>query len=297
MLQGSGPGEGEGVGGGAAGGGETGGSGTGGAGRQREGGHRYIEIVEAPADAMSFRWDFHDLADRVGQTLQEAEDALRLEQAVYGLDSLDEIKLHQLIVRGLSRWYMVQREAHYPSAVAKKRSQRSRCDMVITPKGRPLKTSEEPDLFTPPNPCPPEEALWLEIKSAYQYRDVATRHGGYGGQWKTGLVEDVKKLRGDERIYEAGLMLVVFNESQEVLAKDLELFDEHLEGQGLVGPRTGEVDGGLRGGLRSVVGVGGLGGVGADSAFRHVRSVRITERMGHRLATVALWPVVQRPRG
>lgn len=222
-----------------------------------------VEVVEAE---MPMRWDFHDLADRLGAVVQEGEDALRLEQAVYGLDSLDEVRLHQFLVRGLSRWYTVQREVGYPSMWGKKRNARQRCDLVVSPLGRPLKVGDELDLFTPADAVSAEDALWLEVKVAYQFRDVATTHGGYAGQWKTGVVEDLKKMAADKRIKEGGLLMIVFNESEEILAKDLELFEEHLTLQGFSGMGSG----------------------------RHVRSVRITERMGHRLASLALWPVVQR---
>ena len=38
------------------------------------------EMSEAPR--MSLKWDFCTLADHLGQSLREAEDELRLEQAV-----------------------------------------------------------------------------------------------------------------------------------------------------------------------------------------------------------------------
>jgi hypothetical protein len=210
------------------------------------------------------RWDFFDLTASLGDALQQAEDALRLEQAVYGLDSMDEVRLQGVLAEALARRSTVAREVYYPSAPAKRKSARPRCDLVLTPFGRELRTSDEPDLFTPADACPPQEALWLEVKAAYQFRDVATRHDGYGGTWKTGVVDDLKKMSADPKIREAGLVLVVFNESEEVLAKDLQLFEDHLVTQGVV------------------------------AGFRHVRSVRITERMGHRFASVAVWPTVQR---
>jgi hypothetical protein len=226
---------------------------------------------------MSNRWDLRELADRLGETLQGAEDAFRLEQAVYGLDSLDEVRLHQLMVRGLSRWYTVLREAYYPSSASgggvRKRSGRPRCDLVITPHGRPLRTSDEPDLFTPADAVPPEEALWVEVKSAYQFKDVATTDSNYAGQWRQGVVDDLKKMLADSRIHEAAMLLVVFNESEEVLAKDLELFQDHLSSQKVLGPMVTQV---------------------SLSSARHVRSVRITDRMGHRLASVAVWPTMVR---
>ena len=144
---------------------------------------------------------------------------------------------------------------------------------MLTPLGKPL----EPDVFpeatlfdlpaagqAPIEYCKPAEALWLEVKVAYQFREGGVRHGGYGAQWRQSVVADLRKMEAEPLIREAGLLLVVFNESREILDKDLELFEDVLA--------TKEV----------------LAG------FRHVRSVEILDRIGHRLCTVALWPTIQR---
>jgi hypothetical protein len=209
---------------------------------------------------MALLWDFSTVADDVGEALRLLEEDLRLEQAVYGLDSKDELELHKLISEKLQARYEVAREVHYPSSAGKKLTHRSRCDLVLTKKGRPLKLdSKPPTLFDPP-----EQALWLEMKVAYQFRELGVRHGGYGNQWRSAVVEDLRKMEAETMIHEAGLLLVVFNESAEILEKDLELFETVLmEKEVLAG-------------------------------FRQVRSVPIWERMGHRLCTAALWPTVQR---
>jgi hypothetical protein len=110
----------------------------------------------------------------------------------------------------------------------------------------------------------PDEALWLEVKVAYQFREGGVRHGGYGAQWRTRVVEDLQKMEADPLIKSAGLVLIVFNESQQILDKDLELFENVLA-------------------MKEVL-----------AGFRHVRSVPILDRIGHRLCSVALWPTVQR---
>ncbi len=71
-------------------------------------------------------------------------------------------------------------------------------------------------------------------------------------------------MEGDELIKEAGLVLIVFNESQVILEKDLELFEEVLARKEVL------------------------------AGYRHVRSIPILERIGHRLCTIALWPTIQR---
>jgi hypothetical protein len=58
--------------------------------------------------------------------------------------------------------------------------------------------------------------------------------------------------------------LIVFNESREVLEKDLELFEDVLAQKEVL------------------------------AGFRQVRIVDIWERMGHRMCSVAVWPTTQR---
>ncbi|MGD0771064.1 MAG: hypothetical protein ABSB42_23000 [Tepidisphaeraceae bacterium] len=214
---------------------------------------------------MPLRWDFVELIDRLHQLFLSAENELRLEQAVYGLDVRDERELQSLMAQRLGGHYQVAREVHYPSTVGRKLTHRQRCDMVLTPLGRPLRLdSAPPTLFDPANLAAPEEALWLEVKIAYQFREGGIRHGGYGGQWRNAVVDDLRKMEAEPRILEAGLLLVVFNESAVVLEKDLELFENILARKEVL------------------------------AGFRQVRSVEILDRIGHRLCTVALWPTIQR---
>lgn len=210
-------------------------------------------------------WDFSTVADRLGQAVDGAEADLRLEQAVYGLDAKDELTIQGLLAEGLKLHYWVGRETYYPSSAGKKLSHRKRCDLVLTPLGRPLRIdSAPPSLFDPPDLATPAEALWLEVKVAYQFREGGARHGGYGTQWRTKVVEDLKKMEAEPLIREAGLVLVVFNESREILEKDLELFENVLAQKEVL------------------------------AGFRQVRSTPILDRIGHRVCTVAVWPTIQR---
>jgi hypothetical protein len=214
---------------------------------------------------MSGRWDFFSLADQLGRAIERAEAELRLEQAVYGLDSRDEKAIQSLLADGLAQQYEVAREVHYPSSVGRKLTHRQRCDLVLTPKGRPLRLGRAPPtLFDPIDLCTAQEALWLEVKVAYQFREGAVRHGGYGAQWRNAVVEDLRKMEAEPLIREAGLVLVVFTESQEILEKDVELFEIVLAQKEVL------------------------------AGFRQVRSVPVLERMGHRVCTVAVWPTIQR---
>ncbi|HEY7118843.1 MAG TPA: hypothetical protein VH475_19800 [Tepidisphaeraceae bacterium] len=214
---------------------------------------------------MPLQWDFATVADRLKTVMEQAEADLRLEQAVYGLDARSEVQLQDLIATGLRQFYDVAREVHYPSTAGRKLSHRQRCDLVLTPKGRPLRIdTAPPTLFDPANLAGPEEGLWLEVKIAYQFREGGVRHGGYGAQWRSKVVDDLRKMEAEPLIHEAGLCLLVFNESREILDKDVELFETILAQKEVL------------------------------AGFRKVRAVDITERIGHRVCTVALWPTVQR---
>ena len=210
-------------------------------------------------------WDISTIADHVGDTLQTAEADLRLEQAVHGLDTRDEKALQSILADGLRRFYAVAREVHYPSTAGKKLTHRQRCDLVLSPLGRPLKLdSAPPSLFDPPDLCPPGDALWIEVKIAYQFREGGIAHGGYGPQWRQVVIDDLQKMEADPLIKEAALLLVVFNESADVLSKDLELFEDVLVRKDVL------------------------------AGFRHVRSTGVLDRIGHRLCTAAVWPTIQR---
>ena len=225
------------------------------------------QVTGGPLSAkqVSLKWDFRAIADRLGAAVRAAEDDLRLEQAVYGLDARDERTLQSLLAERLGPHYEVAREVHYPSTRGRKLTHRTRCDLVLSPKGLPLRLDVgPPSLFDPPAQCDPCDALWLEVKVAYQFREGGVRHGGYGAQWRQHVVDDLRKMEADPLVHEAGLVLVVFNESQDILDKDLELFEDVLARKEVL------------------------------AGFRQVRSVPILERNGHRLATIAVWPTIQR---
>jgi len=213
----------------------------------------------------SVRYDLSSVADHLAEALRLAEESLRLDQAVYGLDSRDELSLHELLAADLSGPYEVAREVHYPSSPRASRSERLRCDLVLTPRNSPLRRdTATATLFDPPRQCDPCDALWLEVKVAYQFREGGVRHSGYGAQWQSAVVEDLRKMEQDPLIHEAALVLIVFNESEAILDKDLDLFETVLT-------------------LQEVL-----------AGFRQVRSIPILDRIGHRLCTVALWPTIQR---
>jgi hypothetical protein len=115
-------------------------------------------------------------------------------------------------------------------------------------------------LFDPPDFCEAADALWLEVKVAHQFREGGARHGGYGAQWRQAVVDDLRKMEAEPHIRMAGLVLIVFNESLEILQKDLELFEDVMVRKDVL------------------------------AGFRQVRSIAILDRIGHRLCTAAVWP-------
>jgi hypothetical protein len=205
------------------------------------------------------------LTAQIGAVLAQCENDLRLEQAVYGMDSLDELALHRLIADRLSVHYDVSREVHYPSTFGRKLSNRKRCDLVLSPTGAPLRLdSKPPTLFDPQVFTLPQEAFWLEVKSAYQFRMPDVRHSGYGQQWRSAVVEDLRKMDAEPLIHNAALVLIVFTESASILEKDLELLEQVLVSKEVL------------------------------AGFRQVASVPIVDRIGHRVCSAALWPTIVR---
>ncbi|HVT87385.1 MAG TPA: hypothetical protein VHD56_00915 [Tepidisphaeraceae bacterium] len=210
-------------------------------------------------------WNLSTVVEYIAGVIEHAESNLRLEQAVYGLDAKDELAIHSLLADGLAGHYSVAREVHYPSSVGKKLTHRQRCDLVLTPLGKPLRLDRSPPtLFDSPNSVGPDGALWLEMKVAYQFREGGIAHTGYGPQWRTRIVSDLSKMEAEPLIRDAGLLLIVFNESQSILEKDLELFETVLAQKEVL------------------------------AGFRKVRSIPILDRIGHKVCTVALWPTIQR---
>ncbi len=205
------------------------------------------------------------VADHLGSVVREAEEALLVEQAVHGLDVLDEGGLQALLAAGLRRFYEVAREVSYPQSSASadtRRAGRLRCDLVLSPLGQPLaRDGAQLSLLDTRVTCPPEEALWLEVKVAYEMRAGGERHRGYGTQWRHALYRDLRKMAAAP-LRQAALVLVVFNESLEILHKDLDLVESVLAAQG------------------------GLAG------FRQVRTLPILNRIGHSLCSIVIWPVM-----
>lgn len=221
-------------------------------------------------------WDLARVADDLAAVLRAAEAALCLEQAVHGLDARDERALQALLAAGLPPRWEVAREAYYLSSAGKKGSHRLRCDLVLTPPGLPLRgDAAQPSLFEPPQTCEPRDALWLELKVAYQLAASGAQRRDYGARWRRGVTTDLRKMAEEPLIRHAALVLLVFTESQAILDKDLELMEALLVAEGL-----------LAAPLPSAPGEA----LPTAGVPRQVRTVPLLDRRGHRLLAVALWP-------
>ncbi|MCC6581608.1 MAG: hypothetical protein IT440_14340 [Phycisphaeraceae bacterium] len=171
------------------------------------------------------RWSAADIADAVeaGLKRQAAQDDL--EQAVYGFDHLAELGLHPLIHDALRHaGWGVWPEQRYPADWLKsRRSEGKRCDVVLTPNetDKGLRQPQVKDtLFDTPELTDPEAACWIEIKTVAQF-EIGGPFRRYTQELLSPVAADVKKLWTDGGICHAGLLVVLFTQSQEVADHDL----------------------------------------------------------------------------
>ena len=208
-------------------------------------------------------WSIPDIADAVAAGLRRRAEEIDREQAVTGLDALDEVDLHPILAAALlAAEYGVHREQRYPADRRRRReSEGERCDLVLTPDGRPLREPEaRATLFEPPDAVDPDDAFWLEVKVVGQYTQAGANHS-YAAQLGSTLRRDVAKLGKDAGILHAGLLIVLFVADARVAEHDLGLWHNRC----------------LRRGLP----------IGAPS----MRPVAITDRLGNGLCAIACYPV------
>ena len=174
-------------------------------------------------------WSPADIADAVATGLAERARQDDLEQVVYGFDHLDELGLHPLVhdalrASGLGVWA----EQRYPDDRLRtsKKSHGKRCDIVLTPDGRPLRDPEIRDtLFDEPDAVDDEQAYWLEVKTVAQH-ETSGPFSRYSAELLSPVMQDVRKLWGDSHIYHAGLLIVLLTESQRVAEHDLRVWHD-----------------------------------------------------------------------
>ena len=215
------------------------------------------------------RWSWHELADALAEGLSRAAEAVELEQAVRGLDALSELELHPLLHMSLrAAGYGVHPEQRFPRERGKRRrSEGVRCDMVVTPDGLAL-VDEEPQLglFAPRETLALGDALWIEVKAVAQFHELRPNRA-YAAALQRPVWKDVEKLASDPQIFHAAVLLILFTADAMVADHDLGVWAERASQRGLpLWPRV-------------------------------QRSLKIGDRIGNRLCTLALFPIEAQPPG
>ncbi|MFW5653676.1 MAG: hypothetical protein ACOC0P_06480 [Planctomycetota bacterium] len=211
-----------------------------------------------------FVWRIGDLADAVAEGLARASAAVEEEQAVRGIDALDELELHPLLHDTFAQaGYGVHPEQRFPRDRRRrnKRSEGERCDIVLTPDGRPL--AEEAaltTLFTPAGAVDLPDAFWLEVKTTGQFIEGGPNHR-YAAELQQPVRRDVRKLAADPEILHAGVLLVLFAALEEIARQDLSTWQSKCLANGLP--------------------------VGTPA----IRTIPVGDRLGNTCAVIAVFPV------
>lgn len=203
------------------------------------------------------------MVEAVAGFLQRRAEADDQEQAVYGIDSRDELGLHPLIQQALREaGYGVWPEQRYPSDRSRRRkSEGKRCDIVLTPDDLPLlEPDAERTLFADEQAVALEASFWLEIKTVSQYTTEGP-FAGYCRELLAPVTQDIKKMAKDGSLYHCGLMLILFTADQQVAEHDLLAWEKRAmeRGYGVAPPVS--------------------------------RSFAINDRLGNGWASVSLFPV------
>ncbi len=195
-------------------------------------------------------WDVRAILHALYEGLRLREDELSREQAVRGLDALDELAMHPLLAGSLAAaGWGVLREVPYPvtaglgSAGARPRHrERDRCDLVLTPETGmtltdPVAVLRERDkwqgsLFESQaqtaapavHTCAPTDAFWLEVKVVGQFafvHGVPVANGSYGSQLTAAFAGDLSKLAADAEVRFGAALLVLFTQDEATAKHDL----------------------------------------------------------------------------
>ncbi|MHC4993218.1 MAG: hypothetical protein ACYTGC_19790 [Planctomycetota bacterium] len=173
-------------------------------------------------------WSLPDIADALAAGLDDAARRLDVEQAVRGLDACQELELHPILAEALGAGgWGVHRERRYPADRRRRReTEGERCDLVLTPDGRPLaEPAVQETLFSEPDAVPLDEAFWLEVKVVAQFHPEGP-NDGYAPQLLSTVWQDVTKLSKDRDILHAGILIVLFVRELAVRDHDLRIWQD-----------------------------------------------------------------------
>lgn len=208
-------------------------------------------------------WSIPDIAEALQSGLDAREQDLNVEQAVYGLDALDELSLHLLLQDGLREaGFGVFPEQRYPrDRVRRSRAEGERCDIVLTPEARALMEPDaEATLFEPVDAVPLLDAFWLEVKVVNQYIEEGA-NPRYAAELARPIQRDIVKLSKDPGIQHAATLIVLHTADDHVADHDLGIWEDRC--------------------LRRRIPIG----------MPIIRRVPLIDRFGNRLCTLALYPV------
>ncbi len=204
-----------------------------------------------------------DIADAIRTGLQAKAADYDLEQAVHGLDSLDELCIHAILWESLhSVGFGTYQEQRYPSDRKRRRkSEGKRCDIVLTHDAKPiLDPSAQATLFEPPDAVALSDAFWLEVKVVSQHSE-----DGPNQRYTSALLEpvrrDVSKLAKDRDILHAGVLLVLCVADEQTGIHDLNVWHEQAINKGI------------------------------PVGFPAKRSFAISNRIGNAICMIAVFPV------
>ena len=174
-------------------------------------------------------WDVVTITEAAAAALRAEAAARDAEQAVYGIDVLDELALHPIIQRGLREaGFGVHPEQAYPSdrTGRRRKSEGKRCDIVLTESEAPLLDPEaEQTLFGTADAVPLDAAYWLEIKTVSQFTDEGP-FARYSAELLQPVTRDIRKLAQDRWIFHAGLLLVLFTADARIATHDLAAWEQ-----------------------------------------------------------------------
>lgn len=188
-------------------------------------------------------WSWDELLEIARAGLESAAREFDLEQAVRGIDALDETAVHPILAgayAGAGLGVFREWPLPGPDEVVSRNSERERCDLVLT--ARASDTLEDPmvlrrereeiagTLFAgaardaAPRGVAPEDAAWIEVKVVGQFAFTSGVPGpsrAYGVELTGALRRDLAKLSSEERVVFGVVLLVLFTQTRAVAEHDV----------------------------------------------------------------------------